>query len=257
MDLARPENASQMGLHLISRADYFRQAFLPEGFGPLHSNGIEDILHELMDRLVAARPDINREQILADLLSREQLNPTFVGDGVCIPHTHTRGLDERVCVLRIAPEGTYGPHHVRLVFLLISPTGDPESHLATLAEIGRTCLDPSIRQALMDASSGTEAAPRLCRSPRLIAWTFAVCCSLIPPGPVEAEVKARIEALPVGQGTLVDLAWPDDVLDMVDRVIGQSWRSSTQHPPRQALDWHRSRSPNRSIPGTLKNGRRE
>ena len=158
MDLARPENASQMGLHLIREADYFRQAFLPEGFGPLHSNGIEDILHELMDRLVAARPDINREQILADLLSREQLNPTFVGDGVCIPHTHARGLDERVCVLGIAPEGTsYGPHHVRLVFLLISPTGDPESHLATLAEIGRTCLDPSIRQALMDASSGTEA----------------------------------------------------------------------------------------------------
>ena len=158
MDLARPENTSQMGLHLIREADYFRQAFLPEGFGPLRSNGIEDILHELMDRLVAARPDINREQILADLLSREQLNPTFVGDGVCIPHTHARGLDERVCVLGIAPEGTsYGPHHVRLVFLLISPTGDPESHLATLAEIGRTCLDPSIRQALMDASSGTEA----------------------------------------------------------------------------------------------------
>jgi len=147
-----------MGLHLIREADYFRQAFLPEGFGPLRSNGIEDILHELMDRLVAARPDINREQILADLLSREQLNPTFVGDGVCIPHTHARGLDERVCVLGIAPEGTsYGPHHVRLVFLLISPTGDPESHLATLAEIGRTCLDPSIRQALMEASSGTEA----------------------------------------------------------------------------------------------------
>ena len=70
----------------------------------------------------------------------------------------------------------------------------------------------------------------------MIAWTCAVCWSLIPPGPVEAEVKARIKTLPVGQGTLEDLAWPDSVLDaLVDRVIGQSWRSSTQHPPRQAL----------------------
>ncbi|MEC8101064.1 MAG: hypothetical protein VX109_02190, partial [Planctomycetota bacterium] len=70
----------------------------------------------------------------------------------------------------------------------------------------------------------------------MIAWTCAVCWSLIPPGPVEAEVKARIEALPVGRGTLEDLAWPDDVLDaLVDRIIGQSWRGSTQHPPRQAL----------------------
>ena len=158
MDLDPPEGVSPLGLHLIREADYFRQAFLPEGFGPLHSDGIDGILNELMDRLAGARPDIDREQIFADLLSREQLNPTFVGDGVCIPHTHARGLDERVCVLGLAPEGTsYGTHQVRLVFLLISPTGDPESHLATLAEIGRTCLDPSIRGALVNAQSGIEA----------------------------------------------------------------------------------------------------
>lgn len=158
MDLSIPEEGSLLGLHLIREADYFRQSFLPDGFGALDSRGIEDILNELVNRLVQARPELNREEILADLLSREQLNPTFVGDGVCIPHTHARGLDERVCVLGIAPEGTtYGPHQVRLVFLLISPTGDPEAHLATLAEIGRTCLDASIRKALMDAKSGTEA----------------------------------------------------------------------------------------------------
>ena len=63
-----------------------------------------------------------------------------------------------------------------------------------------------------------------------------MCWSLIPPGPVEAEVKARIEALPVGQSTFKDLAWPEAVLDaLVDRIIGQSWRTSTQHPPRQTV----------------------
>ena len=63
-----------------------------------------------------------------------------------------------------------------------------------------------------------------------------MCWSLIPPGPVEAEVKARIEALPVGQSTFKDLAWPEAVLDaLVDRIIGQSWRTSTQHPPRQPV----------------------
>ena len=63
-----------------------------------------------------------------------------------------------------------------------------------------------------------------------------MCWSLTPPGPVEAEVKARIEALPVGQSAFKDLAWPDAVLDaLVDRIIGQSWRTSTQHPPRQSV----------------------
>ena len=69
----------------------------------------------------------------------------------------------------------------------------------------------------------------------MILWTCAVCWSFVPPGPIEAEVKARIEALPVGQGTIEDLAWPDHVLDaLVDRIIGQSWRTSTQHPLRQS-----------------------
>ncbi|MEO1372450.1 MAG: hypothetical protein AAFU75_08285 [Planctomycetota bacterium] len=70
----------------------------------------------------------------------------------------------------------------------------------------------------------------------MIFLTCAVCWSFIPPGPVEAEVKARIEALPVGQSTFKDLAWPETVVDaLVDRVIGQSWRTSTQHPPRQPV----------------------
>ena len=70
----------------------------------------------------------------------------------------------------------------------------------------------------------------------MIFLTCAVCWSYIPPGPVEAEVKARIEALPVGQSTFKDLAWPETVVDaLVDRVIGQSWRTSTQHPPRQPV----------------------
>ena len=69
----------------------------------------------------------------------------------------------------------------------------------------------------------------------MILWACAVCWSIVPPGPIEAEVKARIEALPVGQGTIEDLAWPDHVLDaLVDRIIGQSWRTSTQHPLRQS-----------------------
>ncbi len=62
-----------------------------------------------------------------------------------------------------------------------------------------------------------------------------MCWSIVLPGPIEAEVKARIEALPVGQGTIEDLAWQDHVLDaLVDRIIGQSWRASTQHPLRRS-----------------------
>lgn len=35
---------------------------------------------------------------------------------------------------------------------------------------------------------------------------------------------------------MADLCWPDEVLDaLVDRVIGQSWRASTQHPPRISI----------------------
>jgi mannitol/fructose-specific phosphotransferase system IIA component (Ntr-type) len=42
---------------------------------------------------------------------------------------------------------------VQLIFLLLSPKGDPEGHLATLAEIARLVVDPEVRHRLIDAPS--------------------------------------------------------------------------------------------------------
>jgi mannitol/fructose-specific phosphotransferase system IIA component (Ntr-type) len=50
---------------------------------------------------------------------------------------------------------------VRLVFFVISPAGDPEDHLATLAEIARTCADKQTRERLLGSPSLADAVAKL------------------------------------------------------------------------------------------------
>jgi mannitol/fructose-specific phosphotransferase system IIA component (Ntr-type) len=40
---------------------------------------------------------------------------------------------------------------VTLVFLIVSPSGDPEGHLATLADVAHLCASPSNRESLLTA----------------------------------------------------------------------------------------------------------
>ncbi len=49
-----------------------------------------------------------------------------------------------------------GEEPIRLLFCLLSPNGDPEGHLASLAEIARLVLDEDVRRGLLDAESPLE-----------------------------------------------------------------------------------------------------
>ena len=45
---------------------------------------------------------------------------------------------------------------VKLVFLLLSPHGDPEGHLATLAEIARLMIKPRVREQALACEVESE-----------------------------------------------------------------------------------------------------
>lgn len=114
-----------------------------------------DMYHDIVERLVQDHPVVSKEEGLNELLSPTKIVPAFLGRGVAVPHLYLNGLEQRVCYLvRLEPPlpydeaGTEEP--IRLVFFLASPAGDPEGHLATLAEIARLCSAPDRRQKLAD-----------------------------------------------------------------------------------------------------------
>jgi PTS system nitrogen regulatory IIA component len=125
----------------------------------------EALFEELVSRIVEVEPKVPRDAVLKELIDREQAWPTALGHGIAVPHSYCRALTSRICAVAQIPEGVdfKAPdgEKVRLVFLLLSPQGDPEGHLATMAEIARLVGDPEVRDSLLSASSPEDLLARL------------------------------------------------------------------------------------------------
>ena len=108
-----------------------------------------------MDHVVDYEPRLSREEVLRDLAERERAWPTALGHGIAVPHAYNSAIEDRLCVIAQVPDGVdfAAPdgEPVRLVFLLLSPPGDPEGHLAALAEIARMAGDERVRSELIIA----------------------------------------------------------------------------------------------------------
>jgi mannitol/fructose-specific phosphotransferase system IIA component (Ntr-type) len=99
---------------------------------------------------------LDEDALLPDILARETTHPTLLGHGVAVPQAVVEGLHHRTCAIaRLKTEIPYmgeDSEPVRLVFLLLSPTGHRERHLATLGEIARMVSDYMAREKLIEAA---------------------------------------------------------------------------------------------------------
>lgn len=164
------EDESAITLYLRRRAEYLGRAVRPELVARLDGTSREEIIAALLDRIIAVAPNLPRQDIYEELLERERTFPTVLGHGVASPHAYVAGLDHRICAIGQVPEGVpyaAGEHgRVALVFLLLSPQGDPEGHLATLAEIARLMLDETTRQAIAEGANPLEIVQMIRRTLR-------------------------------------------------------------------------------------------
>jgi PTS system nitrogen regulatory IIA component len=140
-------------LCLRREVELLRRSLRPELVVTSHARSLEDLLRELLEQAAAVEPALQLEGTLAELLDREGVQPSVLGHGVAVPHTYRGELSSPLCGLARVPEGLDLVGHdgepVRLVFLLLSPAGDPEAHLETLAEIARIAAQPAIRAELL------------------------------------------------------------------------------------------------------------
>ncbi len=137
-----------------------------EGFllRALHSGGFintecENIesLYQLLAKIAAEHlPSSTEEQILEDLEEQGRVFPAFLGHGIAIPHLYCENLDYRICFIAHLKEGLTIPGQneaIDFIFLIISPEGDTEGHLATLAEIAKNCRRERLRKQIKSAES--------------------------------------------------------------------------------------------------------
>jgi mannitol/fructose-specific phosphotransferase system IIA component (Ntr-type) len=105
---------------------------------------------------------VDREQIVALALKREEELPTDLGNGVAIPHARCPGLAAPLVVFGRSTDGvvfsTASSELVHLVFLLVTPLERPEAQLALLSQLAKIAGTVEGRDALVRASFPGDVA---------------------------------------------------------------------------------------------------
>ena len=155
-ELVKPEDE----VICLRRAEGFLlRALHSGGFLHLECESIESLYAQLAYAATAHVPTILQNQVLEDLNEQGRIFPAFLGHGVAIPHVYCADLDYRICFVANLKHGLTIPGQdeaIDFVFFIISPKGDSEGHLATLAEIAKNCRTERLRNQIKGAESIDE-----------------------------------------------------------------------------------------------------
>jgi fructose-specific phosphotransferase system IIA component len=95
------------------------------------------------------------DQALRDVLERENVMSTGIGNGVAIPHAYTDGVDRLVaCFVRASSGVDFAAldgKDVDLFFLILGPKAGRRNHIKVLAKISRLLNHEEFRDALRTA----------------------------------------------------------------------------------------------------------
>jgi NhaP-type Na+/H+ or K+/H+ antiporter/mannitol/fructose-specific phosphotransferase system IIA component (Ntr-type) len=148
-------------LYVRRASNYLSRAVRPELILRMHDVAdAEGMFERVIDIICSLDPAIDRNEMLHEVTQRHVMIPAALGEGVAVPHGYSRTSANRWCAIARIDEGVdfRAPdgQPVQLVFLLISPVGDPEGHLATIAEIARLVVDPENRRKLVEADDPAD-----------------------------------------------------------------------------------------------------
>ncbi|MBN8430750.1 PTS IIA-like nitrogen regulatory protein PtsN [Microbulbifer salipaludis] len=105
-------------------------------------------------------PDLDSDTIFNQLVARERLGSTGIGEGVAIPHCRLPGCAGPIGVLcTTSPAVDFDAidrQPVDLLFALLVPEDSDQEHLDTLAEIAALFSDSRVREKLRAATTSDE-----------------------------------------------------------------------------------------------------
>ena len=117
-------------------------------------------LLELIANITADQTRLPESTIYTNLLNRERLGSTGLGQGFAVPHARLPELEETVgCFFRLKqPVNFESPDNlpVDLVFTIIIPQEANEEHLLILSSLARIFSDADICEAIRTAASRQE-----------------------------------------------------------------------------------------------------
>ncbi len=131
----------------------------------LQSTNVNDALRELVKVATARFKDINRAEVLRNLVEREGTMTTYLGNGVALPHVRVKTARRFIFAVGrskdgIPYEGVTEPARAHLILLLIAGE-NARDYLSVLASVARLVRDPDFVKGLVDAPDLDAAYERL------------------------------------------------------------------------------------------------
>ncbi len=99
------------------------------------------------------------ERLVADVLAREAVLPTYVGQGVALPHARTDAVTTRVVAVARSPNGVpFGPKGERahLIVLVGCPRQEVSAYLTFSKLLLRRLRIPSVRTELLTVKEAAK-----------------------------------------------------------------------------------------------------
>ena len=118
-------------------------------------------LAAVTELLVSGGGGTDAPRLLSEILARESLASTGIGEGVAVPHALADDIRETaMAVARLAKPIDFDAvdgEPVDLLFLLVGPKGTT-AHLQLLSKLARLLHDPAFRKAARAAPDGAALA---------------------------------------------------------------------------------------------------
>ena len=120
-----------------------------------------EVITNIIHKIAESHPGIkNIEKFIVEVLEREKLGSTGIGDEVAIPHARTELVDQMILAFaRTENEIDFEAIDnlkVRFIFLMAVPTKELKVYLTTLANISRLVKSKKMRQAMRTACTGEQ-----------------------------------------------------------------------------------------------------
>lgn len=117
------------------------------------------VIRELISELEALKKISNAERYYAQIMHRESLENTGIGNGLAIPHARTETSNKLVSILGIAPEGveylSIDKIPVKYILLNIFPTSMSTNYLYLVGMIARI-FSNNEKRILLDKADSPE-----------------------------------------------------------------------------------------------------
>ncbi|MBW7894162.1 MAG: PTS sugar transporter subunit IIA [Opitutaceae bacterium] len=108
-------------------------------------------------RLLADHPEVtNFDAFYQELLARERLDTTYLGNEIALPHARTEHVKQIVLAVGRSTAGVHFENcnqTVRLMFVLGTPKSNPTDYLMVVSSLCKILKEPAHRAALMAAAT--------------------------------------------------------------------------------------------------------